>query len=98
MNNFTFTRSFDHCEFIGNMPEIQDFGQNIVDECHEKVQSLKSAHLSSEERKRGFLQDWLDKLGFDFQNCVRCDHNLIDFPPSNAALSEKKMKLPTKNT
>ncbi len=70
MNSFTFTRLFDLCVFIGNMSEIQDFAQNIVDERHKKVQSLKSAPLSSQERRRGFLQDGGKKPGFEFQFCV----------------------------
>ncbi len=57
MNNFIFTRSFDLCQFIANMSEIQDCSQNIVDEHYKKVQSLKSAPLSGEERKRRILQD-----------------------------------------
>ncbi len=89
MNNFTFTRSFDLRKFIGNVSEIQDFAQNIVDKRHSKVQSLKSVPLSSQERKRGYLLDGGEKPGFEFQFCVRCNHNLIDFPPTNAVIREE---------
>ncbi len=91
LNGYKYTRSFDLREFIGNMEEIEDFCQNAVDEKREKVQVLKSTKLTLEEKARGYLKDGGTKPGFAFPFCIRCLHNLIDLPPSNAIIKAENI-------
>ncbi len=93
LNNYTFTRSFDIQEFIGNMTELEEFSKSIIAECKEKVLVLKSAPLSQDEKRRGYLQNGGTKPGFEFPYCVHCSHNLIDLPQQNASICKENKQL-----